>query len=59
MPIYHGAPNVGEFLPGARSAVLVEDFRSVRALAEYVKELDGDDGAYAEYLGHKRHGSIG
>ena len=40
-------------LPGSKSAILAEDFDNVEALAEHIKELDGDDEAYAEYLGHK------
>ena len=40
-------------LAGSKSAILVEDFDSVEALAKRIKELDGDDEAYAEYLSHK------
>ena len=39
--------------PGSKSAILIEDYASVEAVAEHIKELDGDDEAYAEYLSHK------
>ena len=45
-------------LPGSKSAILAEDFDNVEALAEHIKELDGDDEAYAEYLSHNT-GDIG
>jgi hypothetical protein len=53
VPVYLGAPNVGEFAPGDRCFINTADFRSPRELAEYLMYLDHDDDAYAAYFAWK------
>jgi hypothetical protein len=55
VPVYLGAPNVREFAPGDHCYIDVNDFPSVRALANYLIELDRDDVRYQEYLQWKKH----
>ena len=43
-------------ISGSKSAILVDDFDSVKDLADHLKMLDGDDEAYAAYLSHKVDG---
>jgi hypothetical protein len=40
VPVYLGAPNVGEFAPGENAYVDVADFGSVRELADYLRTVD-------------------
>jgi alpha-1,3-fucosyltransferase 10 len=54
VPIYLGAPNIEEYLPHPRAAVLVKDFGSVREVAEEVLRLHGDDTQYWRHLAHKQ-----
>ena len=53
VPIYLGAPNVEDYLPNENSAVLVKDFDSAQAVAEFVLSLHSHDGQYVRYLRHK------
>jgi hypothetical protein len=53
VPIYHGAPNIGDFAPTRRSYILVSDFRNAQELGEYLNYLDVNETAYAEYLNFK------
>jgi hypothetical protein len=55
VPVYLGAPNVREFAPGEHCYIDVNDFPSIRALADYLLELDNDDVRYQEYLQWKKH----
>jgi len=50
VPVYLGAPNVEEFVPGDHCYIDVSSFSSVRALAGYLLMLDNDDTRYEEYL---------
>jgi len=50
IPIYHGAPNIHEFLPGPNSAVLVSDFASPKQLAEYIIKVAKDEHLYKSFL---------
>ena len=54
VPVYHGAPNVADYLPTPSSAVLASSFPSARSLADRLLQLDGDDLAYKRLLAHKR-----
>jgi hypothetical protein len=54
VPVYLGAPNVHEFAPGDHCYINVNDFSSVKALADYLIELDNDDTRYQEYLNWKK-----
>jgi hypothetical protein len=50
VPIYLGAPNIDDFLPGERSIIKVTDFSGPAELARYVKALAEDEDAYCEYF---------
>jgi alpha-1,3-fucosyltransferase 10 len=50
VPVYRGAPNIGDFAPGGHCFVNAADFASPGELAEYLKYLDSDDGVYRKYL---------
>ncbi len=50
VPVYRGAPNVGDFAPGEHCFVNANDFSSSGELAEYLKTLDSDDEAYRRYF---------
>jgi alpha-1,3-fucosyltransferase 10 len=50
VPVYLGAPNVREFLPGDDAAIVATDFDSPADLADYLRHLDSDDEAYARHL---------
>ena len=53
VPIYLGAPNIEQYLPNQKSAILVKDFESVEAVAKHVKMLQNDEAQYKRYLSHK------
>jgi hypothetical protein len=50
VPIYLGAPNIDEFAPGNNTYINVHSFSSIKALADYILELDSDTKAYNKYL---------
>lgn len=50
VPLYVGADNVDEFLPGDRCMINAADFAGPRELAEYLRRLDADDNEYAKYM---------
>jgi hypothetical protein len=53
VPVYRGAPNVEDFVPGDHCYINAADFASPRHLAEYLQHLDGDEAAYAEFFAWK------
>jgi hypothetical protein len=53
VPVYRGAPNVEDFVPGDHCYINAADFASPRHLAEYLQRLNGDEKAYAEYFAWK------
>ena len=53
VPIYLGAPNIEEYLPNEKSAILVKNFDSVEEVANHVKMLHSDEAQYKSYLSHK------
>ena len=58
VPVYLGAGNVREFMPHDDALIDASDFPSVRALADYLLELDADDAAYARHLNWKSDGVL-
>jgi len=50
VPIYLGAPNIDDFTPGDKCYINAHSFPSVKALADYLLELENNDEAYIEYL---------
>lgn len=59
LPIYWGAPNVGDRLPMAKSRMLLDyaDLKSVDALAERIHELSQDEDAYNSFFEWKQRSS--
>ena len=53
VPVYRGAPNVEDFVPGDHCYINTADFTSPQHLADYLHHLDGDDKAYADYFAWK------
>jgi hypothetical protein len=54
LPIYMGAPNIDDWLPGKDSVVKTSDFASPKALADYLKKLLEDEKEYKEYFTWKK-----
>jgi hypothetical protein len=50
VPVYLGAPNVGDFAPGDHCFINAADWRSPEALARYLKEVARDEHLYAGYF---------
>lgn len=42
-----------DWLPNKKSAILIQNFKSMKNVAEYIEDLNNDDGLYLEYLQHK------
>jgi len=58
VPVYFGAPNIADFAP-KNSYINVNDFKSIKELADYLKYLDEHDEAYEKYLEWKKTGDYG
>eukprot|EP00012_Vannella_robusta_P007863 CAMPEP_0206200910 /NCGR_PEP_ID=MMETSP0166-20121206/11191_1 /ASSEMBLY_ACC=CAM_ASM_000260 /TAXON_ID=95228 /ORGANISM="Vannella robusta, Strain DIVA3 518/3/11/1/6" /LENGTH=336 /DNA_ID=CAMNT_0053619399 /DNA_START=128 /DNA_END=1138 /DNA_ORIENTATION=+ len=56
VPIYIGAPNVDEFVPGEHSIIKATDFESGEALANYLKHLLDNEDEYKKYFAWKEQG---
>ncbi|XP_033752149.1 alpha-(1,3)-fucosyltransferase 10-like [Pecten maximus] len=56
VPIVMGSPKVKDFLPSNHSAIIVDDFKSIEELVEYIKFLDKNDDEYEKYLAWKKTG---
>jgi hypothetical protein len=49
VPIYRGAPNADDFAPGDNCFIDAARFRSAAELAAYIRHLEANPEAYAEY----------
>ena len=49
VPVYRGAPNIDDYLPGAHSLIHVTDEMTPAKLADLLRYLDSNDTAYEEY----------
>jgi len=58
VPIYLGAPNIEDYLPTNKSAILVKDYKSPEEVAKIVNDLNQNDQAYEEYLSFKSSKTI-
>ena len=56
VPIYRGSPTVNDWMPNNKSIILVDNFKSPRDLAEFIKQLDQNDREYLHYLEFKSKG---
>ena len=50
IPVYFGAPNVQEFVPGRKSFINADDFASPAELARFLTNLASDPKEYASYF---------
>ncbi|XP_055387261.1 alpha-(1,3)-fucosyltransferase B isoform X2 [Condylostylus longicornis] len=53
IPIYFGSPTIKDWMPNPKSVILIEDYKSPKDLANFLKKLDKDDIEYNQYLNHK------
>ncbi|CAH1793924.1 unnamed protein product [Owenia fusiformis] len=56
VPIIVGSPKIRDFLPDNRSAIIVDDFKTVKDLTNYLTYLNENDEEYDKYLEFKRTG---
>ncbi|KAL6056664.1 Fucosyltransferase, variant 2 [Balamuthia mandrillaris] len=54
LPVYRGAPNIEDWLPGEHSVINVKDFASARDLANYLHFLDEHPEEYEKYFEWKK-----
>lgn len=54
IPIYLGAPNIDEFVPGENCFINVSSFRTVQDLVDYIKKVNEDDQLYNSYFAWKQ-----
>ncbi|XP_076459282.1 GDP-fucose protein O-fucosyltransferase 4-like [Babylonia areolata] len=54
VPIYKGSPVVQDWMPNNHSVILVDDFKSPKELADFIKYLDENDDEYEKYLEFKK-----
>ena len=50
VPIYKGAPEILQHVPGAASVILADSFASAAALGAHLKALMDDERAYAKHF---------
>lgn len=53
VPVYRGSCVVADWMPNDRSAIIIDEFPSPQALAEYLLHLDENDDEYRKYLEFK------
>ncbi len=56
LPIYMGAPNIDDWLPGDQVIINTADFANPKELAEYINHLNAHDDEYEEYFEWKKKG---
>ena len=50
IPIYRGAPEVFDQVPGSNTFLFVDNFTSPKALAEYITQIEGDQKLYKSFF---------
>lgn len=58
VPIYFGSPSISDWIPNAKSAILIQDYPTPHLLSQHIDKLMQDDELYEEYLEHKTKGRI-
>ncbi|XP_072347608.1 alpha-(1,3)-fucosyltransferase 11 [Scyliorhinus torazame] len=58
VPIYRGSPVVQDWMPNPHSIILIDSFKSPKALADFINYLDQNDEEYMKYLEYKQPGGI-
>eukprot|EP01095_Lingulamoeba_sp_RSL-Kostka_P009662 TRINITY_DN3350_c0_g1_i1.p1 TRINITY_DN3350_c0_g1~~TRINITY_DN3350_c0_g1_i1.p1 ORF type:complete len:392 (+),score=98.51 TRINITY_DN3350_c0_g1_i1:76-1251(+) len=56
IPVYYGADNINDYVPGPNSFINARDFNSPFELFDYIKKVDNDDTLYNSYFNWKSHG---
>jgi hypothetical protein len=56
VPIYLGAPNIGDYIPGENSVINVADFASGHELAERINFLLENEHEYVKLFAWKKNG---
>ncbi|XP_053284105.1 alpha-(1,3)-fucosyltransferase 11 isoform X1 [Pleuronectes platessa] len=54
VPVYRGSSVVADWMPNDHSAIIIDNFPSPKALADFLKLLDENDAEYARYLEFKK-----
>jgi len=55
LPIYMGAPNIEDWLPGENSVIRTDEFHGAKELSEYINYLDEHDDEYEKYFEWKKY----
>ena len=50
IPIYYGAPEIYDQVPGANTLIDAARFAGPKQLAEYIKQVDSDDSLYQSFF---------
>lgn len=58
VPIYFGSLSIKDWMPNAKSAILLQDYPTPQLLSQHIDELMQDDELYEEYLEHKMKSRI-
>ncbi|XP_054872573.1 alpha-(1,3)-fucosyltransferase 11 isoform X2 [Amphiprion ocellaris] len=58
VPVYRGSSGVADWMPNDRSVIVIDNFPSPKALADFLKRLDENDDDYSKYLDFKNHRHI-
>ncbi|KAM8848923.1 GDP-fucose protein O-fucosyltransferase 4 [Synchiropus picturatus] len=53
VPVYRGSPSVADWMPNDHSVIVIDDFASPKALADFLTFLDENDAEYSRYLEFK------
>ncbi|XP_052235421.1 alpha-(1,3)-fucosyltransferase 10-like isoform X1 [Dreissena polymorpha] len=56
VPVIHGSPRIKDILPDNHSAIIIEDFKSAKELANYLKFLNKNDEQYNKFFNWKKTG---
>ncbi|XP_052816699.1 alpha-(1,3)-fucosyltransferase 10-like [Mya arenaria] len=56
VPVIRGSPKIKDILPDDHSAIIIDDFKSPKELANYLNFLDRNDQEYNKYLSWKKTG---
>ncbi|CAH1793929.1 unnamed protein product [Owenia fusiformis] len=56
VPIYFGSPKIKDFLPNDPSAIIIQDYKNISQLADFIHHLNKNDEEYAKYMQHKVQG---
>lgn len=56
LPVYMGAPNIQDWLPGKKSIIDTSQFKGAKDLAEYINHLNENDDEYESYFAWKKEG---